>query len=70
MTSYKIWVPFVRVFHWALVAGFAANALFTDDESRQKALALPQSDVDAEKAVGLFAEFAMNTRRRGCEQKV
>ncbi|WP_416882139.1 cytochrome b/b6 domain-containing protein [Marivita sp.] len=34
MTSYKIWDPFVRVFHWALVAGFAANALFTDDESK------------------------------------
>ena len=33
MTSYKIWDPFVRVFHWALVAGFAANALFTDDDS-------------------------------------
>lgn len=34
MTSYKIWDPFVRVFHWALVVGFAANALFTDDESK------------------------------------
>lgn len=33
MTSYKIWDPLVRIFHWALVAGFAANALFTDDES-------------------------------------
>ena len=34
MTSYKIWDPFVRVFHWSLVVGFAANALFTDDESK------------------------------------
>ncbi len=28
----KIWDPAVRVFHWSLVAGFAANALFTDPE--------------------------------------
>jgi cytochrome b len=28
----KVWDPAVRVFHWALVAGFAANALFTDPE--------------------------------------
>jgi cytochrome b len=34
MTRYKVWDPAVRLFHWALVAGFAANALFTDDESR------------------------------------
>lgn len=29
----KVWDPLVRVFHWSLVAGFAANALFTDPES-------------------------------------
>ena len=34
MTRYKVWDPAVRLFHWALVAGFAANALFIDDESR------------------------------------
>ena len=34
MTRYKVWDPAVRLFHWALVAGFAANALFTDDESK------------------------------------
>jgi cytochrome b len=28
----KVWDPLVRVFHWSLVAGFAANALFTDAE--------------------------------------
>ncbi len=28
----KVWDPAVRVFHWSLVAGFAANALFTDPE--------------------------------------
>lgn len=28
----KVWDPVVRVFHWSLVAGFAANALFTDPE--------------------------------------
>jgi len=28
----KVWDPFVRVFHWSLVAGFAANALLTDPE--------------------------------------
>lgn len=27
-----VWDPLVRLFHWALVAGFAANALFTDPE--------------------------------------
>ena len=30
----KVWDPAVRIFHWSLVAGFTANALFTDDESR------------------------------------
>ncbi len=33
MKEFKVWDPFVRVFHWSLVAGFAANAFFTDDES-------------------------------------
>ena len=33
MTFHKVWDPFLRVFHWALVAGFAANALFIDTES-------------------------------------
>jgi len=33
MKHYKIWDPFIRLFHWALVAGFTANALFVDDES-------------------------------------
>lgn len=33
MTRHPVWDPFIRLFHWALVAGFAANALFTDDES-------------------------------------
>ena len=34
MTSYKIWDPLVRVFHWSLVAGFTANALLIDDDSK------------------------------------
>lgn len=34
MTTVKVWDPFVRVFHWSLVAGFTANALFTDPEAR------------------------------------
>lgn len=33
MTSYKIWDPFVRVFHWLLVVLFAANAQIVDDDS-------------------------------------
>ncbi|MFD1343954.1 cytochrome b/b6 domain-containing protein [Litorisediminicola beolgyonensis] len=33
MTEYRVWDPFIRLFHWALVAGFAANALVTDPES-------------------------------------
>jgi cytochrome b len=33
MTRHPVWDPFIRLFHWALVAGFAANALFTDDDS-------------------------------------
>jgi len=33
MTEYRIWDPFVRIFHWALVASFAVNALVIDDDS-------------------------------------
>lgn len=29
MQHLKVWDPAVRVFHWCLVAGFAANAFFT-----------------------------------------
>jgi cytochrome b len=29
----RVWDPFIRIFHWSLVAGFAANALVTDPES-------------------------------------
>lgn len=32
MMRYKVWDPFVRIFHWSVVAGFTANALFTDPE--------------------------------------
>lgn len=32
MNTFRIWDPLVRVFHWSLVAGFAANAIFTDPE--------------------------------------
>lgn len=35
MTDYRIWDPLVRVFHWTLVAGFAANAFILDDDSKQ-----------------------------------
>lgn len=34
MTNIKVWDSFVRVFHWSLVIGFAANALFVDDDSK------------------------------------
>ncbi|GAB4266309.1 MAG: cytochrome b/b6 domain-containing protein [Pararhodobacter sp.] len=34
MKRIRIWDPFVRVFHWSLVAAFAANALFTDPEGK------------------------------------
>lgn len=34
MTAHKIWDPFIRVFHWSLVAGFGANALILDDDSK------------------------------------
>lgn len=30
----KVWDPFIRIFHWALVGCFAANALFTNPESK------------------------------------
>jgi len=33
MAAIKVWDPVVRVFHWSLVVGFTANALFTDAES-------------------------------------
>ena len=34
MTDYRIWDPLVRVFHWSLVAGFAANALILEEDSK------------------------------------
>ncbi|MDK3017564.1 cytochrome b/b6 domain-containing protein [Pseudodonghicola flavimaris] len=34
MTRTRVWDPAVRLFHWSLVAGFAANALFVDEESK------------------------------------
>jgi cytochrome b len=34
MQHIKVWDAFIRVFHWSLVAGFAANALFVDDDSK------------------------------------
>jgi len=34
MQHIKVWDAFVRVFHWLLVAGFAANALVVDDDSK------------------------------------
>jgi len=34
MKNVRIWDPFVRIFHWSLVVGFAANALITDPESK------------------------------------
>ncbi|WP_102110111.1 cytochrome b/b6 domain-containing protein [Oceaniglobus roseus] len=34
MTRQKIWDPLVRMFHWSLVALFAANALIVDHDSR------------------------------------
>ena len=32
MTEHKVWDPVVRLFHWLLVAGFAANALVVEDD--------------------------------------
>lgn len=34
MTIYRIWDPFIRLFHWTLVIGFVANALLIDDDSK------------------------------------
>lgn len=32
MKEYRIWDPLLRIFHWALVLGFAANALLLEDD--------------------------------------
>jgi len=32
MKKFYVWDPLVRIFHWALVLGFAANALLLDDD--------------------------------------
>ena len=56
---------------WQVEDGsFIKEMLFADEETRQKALALPQSDAKAKEAVGLFTQYALNTTRRACEQKV
>lgn len=34
MHTVRVWDPLVRVFHWSLVTGFAANALFNDPEGQ------------------------------------
>lgn len=34
MSDIKVWDPLIRIFHWSLVVGFAANALIIDDESK------------------------------------
>ncbi|WP_238366568.1 cytochrome b/b6 domain-containing protein [Mesobacterium pallidum] len=34
MRHIKVWDPLVRIFHWSLVAGFTANALIVEDESK------------------------------------
>lgn len=34
MKRVTVWDPFVRVFHWALVLAFGANALIIDDDSK------------------------------------
>ena len=34
MSDIKVWDPLIRIFHWSLVVGFAANALVIDDESK------------------------------------
>ena len=60
--SYSVWQ--------ADDGSFIKEMLFPDQESRQKALSLPQIDTQAREAVGLFAKYAVNTTRRICEQKV
>lgn len=32
MNVFKVWDPFIRIFHWSLVAGFVANALLVEDD--------------------------------------
>ena len=34
MQRIKVWDPLVRVFHWLLVLGFAANATVVEDDSK------------------------------------
>lgn len=34
MKKIKVWDPAVRLFHWTLVAAFAANALILDDDTK------------------------------------
>lgn len=34
MSEIRVWDPLVRIFHWSLVAGFTANALFNDPEGK------------------------------------
>jgi len=56
---------------WQVEDGsFIKEMLFTNQETRQNALSLPQSDAKAKEVVGLFAKYAVNTTRRACEQKV
>ncbi|WP_135503314.1 cytochrome b/b6 domain-containing protein [Roseovarius aestuariivivens] len=32
MKTYKVWDPFLRVFHWTLASSFVANAFFIDED--------------------------------------
>lgn len=34
MRRVDVWDPLVRIFHWSLVAAFAANALFLDEDGK------------------------------------